>query len=151
MRVDWACPDSGRWPHLGARPLRHGLRFAVAVAAAPALTYWWLGNSPQTAQIGDLTGWGPVQYQSAGTGGRDHYGGWPEERDLCGQARDRRTQQSGDAVQTRTRRPFGEKVPVQFGAASVNLIEVKSGLQPGDRVIISDMSQHDRVAAIVLR
>lgn len=44
-----------------------------------------------------------------------------------------------------------KKVPVQFGAASVNLIEIKSGLQPGDKVIISDMSQHDGVAAIVLR
>jgi beta-lactamase regulating signal transducer with metallopeptidase domain len=43
------------------------------------------------------------------------------------------------------------KVPVQFGAASVNVIEVKSGLQPGDKVIVSDMSQYDGVAAIVLR
>jgi beta-lactamase regulating signal transducer with metallopeptidase domain len=44
-----------------------------------------------------------------------------------------------------------KKVPVQFGAASVNLIEIKSGLQPGDKVIISDMSQYDGVAAIVVR
>jgi hypothetical protein len=44
-----------------------------------------------------------------------------------------------------------KKVPVQFGAASVSLIEIKSGLQPGDKVIVSDMSQHDGVAAIVLR
>ena len=44
-----------------------------------------------------------------------------------------------------------KKVPVQFGAASVNLIEIKSGLQPGDKVIISDMSQYDAVAVIVLR
>jgi Zn-dependent protease with chaperone function len=44
-----------------------------------------------------------------------------------------------------------KKVPVQFGAASVNVIEVKSGLQPGDKVIISDMSQYDGVAAIALR
>jgi beta-lactamase regulating signal transducer with metallopeptidase domain len=43
------------------------------------------------------------------------------------------------------------KVPVQFGAASVNLIEIKSGLHPGDKVILSDMSQYDGVAAIVLR
>jgi len=43
------------------------------------------------------------------------------------------------------------KVPVQFGAASLNVIEIKSGLQPGDKVIISDMSQYDGVAAIVLR
>jgi beta-lactamase regulating signal transducer with metallopeptidase domain len=43
------------------------------------------------------------------------------------------------------------KVPVQFGATSVNLSEIKSGLQPGDKVIISDMSQYDGAAAIVLR
>ncbi len=44
-----------------------------------------------------------------------------------------------------------KKVPVQFGATSVNLIEIKTGLQPGDKVILSDMSQYDEVAAIVLR
>jgi beta-lactamase regulating signal transducer with metallopeptidase domain len=44
-----------------------------------------------------------------------------------------------------------KKVPVQFGATSVNLIEIKSGLQPGDKVIVSDMSQYDGTAAIVLR
>ncbi len=44
-----------------------------------------------------------------------------------------------------------KKVPVQFGATSVNRIEIKSGLLPGDKVIISDMSKYDEVAAIVLR
>jgi hypothetical protein len=44
-----------------------------------------------------------------------------------------------------------KKVSVQLGAASVNLIEIKSGLQPGDKVIISDMSKYDGAAAIVLR
>ncbi|HEY2014336.1 MAG TPA: M56 family metallopeptidase [Bryobacteraceae bacterium] len=44
-----------------------------------------------------------------------------------------------------------KKVPVQFGASSVQLIEVKSGLRPGDKVIVSDMSKYDGVAAIVLR
>ena len=44
-----------------------------------------------------------------------------------------------------------KKVRVELGAASVNLIEVKSGLRPGDKVIISDMSQYDGAAAIVLR
>jgi beta-lactamase regulating signal transducer with metallopeptidase domain len=44
-----------------------------------------------------------------------------------------------------------KKVPVQLGAASVNRIEIKSGLKPGDKVIISDMSQYDGAAAIVLR
>ncbi len=44
-----------------------------------------------------------------------------------------------------------KKVPVQFGAASVQLIEIKSGLQPGDKVILSDMSKYDGATAIVLR
>jgi beta-lactamase regulating signal transducer with metallopeptidase domain len=44
-----------------------------------------------------------------------------------------------------------KQVPVQFGAASVNLIEIKSGLRPGDKVILSDMSKYEGVAVIVLR
>ena len=44
-----------------------------------------------------------------------------------------------------------KKVPVQFGAASVQLIEIKNGLHPGDKVIVSDMSQYDAVASIALR
>ena len=44
-----------------------------------------------------------------------------------------------------------KKVAVEFGAASVQRIEIKSGLKPGDKVILSDMSQYDAVAAIVLR
>ena len=42
-------------------------------------------------------------------------------------------------------------VAVQLGAASVNRIEIKSGLQPGDKVILNDMSKYDGAAAIVLR
>ncbi|HUP05067.1 MAG TPA: HlyD family efflux transporter periplasmic adaptor subunit [Bryobacteraceae bacterium] len=38
---------------------------------------------------------------------------------------------------------YAQKVKVTFGRASVNTIEVKSGLMPGDRVILSDMSQYD--------
>jgi len=44
-----------------------------------------------------------------------------------------------------------KRVPVQFGATSVNLVEVKSGLQPGDKVIISDMAQYDGFGVITLR
>jgi beta-lactamase regulating signal transducer with metallopeptidase domain len=44
-----------------------------------------------------------------------------------------------------------KKIPVQLGAASINVIEVKSGLQPGDKVVVSDMSQYDGVGTIVLR
>src|SRR5436309_7087883 len=42
-------------------------RYAIACASllamtvAPALTYWWLGNSGQAARVGDLTDWGARQ------------------------------------------------------------------------------------------
>jgi beta-lactamase regulating signal transducer with metallopeptidase domain len=44
-----------------------------------------------------------------------------------------------------------KKVAVQFGTTSVQLIEIKSGLQPGDKVIISDMAKYDEVSVIGLR
>lgn len=43
------------------------------------------------------------------------------------------------------------RVPVTLGASSVNVIEVKSGLQQGDRVIVSDMSQFDQVERVRLQ
>ena len=39
---------------------------------------------------------------------------------------------------------YAGRVSVKLGRASVSNIEVIEGLQPGDRVILSDMSQHDR-------
>jgi HlyD family secretion protein len=35
------------------------------------------------------------------------------------------------------------RVPVRLGRASVNLIEIQQGLQPGDQIILSDTSQWD--------
>jgi multidrug resistance efflux pump len=46
---------------------------------------------------------------------------------------------------------FAERVNVQLGASSVNEIEVREGLQPGDVVILSDMSQWDGYDRIRLR
>jgi HlyD family secretion protein len=43
------------------------------------------------------------------------------------------------------------RVPVKLGRSSVNSIEVKEGLKPGDTVILSDMSEHDDVDAISLK
>lgn len=43
-----------------------------------------------------------------------------------------------------------ERVNVKFGRASVNTIEVLSGLKLGDRVILSDMSQYDSYQRIRL-
>lgn len=38
---------------------------------------------------------------------------------------------------------YANRTQVQLGRSSVNTIEIVSGLQPGDRVILSDMSQWD--------
>jgi HlyD family secretion protein len=38
---------------------------------------------------------------------------------------------------------YATRTPVQLGRSSVNTIEVIQGLVPGDRVILSDMSQYD--------
>jgi len=43
---------------------------------------------------------------------------------------------------------YATRAQIQLGRSSVNTIEIVNGLQPGDRVILSDMSQwdtHDRV------
>jgi HlyD family secretion protein len=43
---------------------------------------------------------------------------------------------------------YASRTPVQFGRSSVSTIEIVKGLEPGDRVILSDMSQwdtHDRI------
>jgi len=42
------------------------------------------------------------------------------------------------------------RVPVKFGRASVNAIEVVEGLKAGDRVILSDMSAQDQYARVRL-
>lgn len=38
---------------------------------------------------------------------------------------------------------YATRTQVQLGRSSVNTIEIVEGLQPGDRVILSDMSQYD--------
>ena len=45
----------------------------------------------------------------------------------------------------------GTRVNVKLGRASVNTIEVLQGLQVGDRVILSDMSQWDNYDRIRLK
>jgi HlyD family secretion protein len=46
---------------------------------------------------------------------------------------------------------YAERVNVQLGESSVNEIEVRDGLQPGDIVILTDMSQWDGYERIRLR
>lgn len=41
-----------------------------------------------------------------------------------------------------------ERVQVQLGRASVSTVEIRSGLEVGDRIIISDMTQHDDVSRV---
>lgn len=36
-----------------------------------------------------------------------------------------------------------KRVKVRFGAQSVNSVQILEGLQPGDHVILSDMSKYD--------
>lgn len=45
---------------------------------------------------------------------------------------------------------YANKVKVAFGRSSVNTIEIKSGLNVGDRVILSDMSNYDQYDRIKL-
>jgi HlyD family secretion protein len=45
---------------------------------------------------------------------------------------------------------YANKVKVTFGRSSVNTIEIRDGLQVGDRVILSDMSQYDQYDRIKL-
>ena len=43
------------------------------------------------------------------------------------------------------------RVPVKLGRTSVSTIEIVEGLQVGDQVILSDMSQYDAYARVRLR
>jgi HlyD family secretion protein len=43
------------------------------------------------------------------------------------------------------------RVRVRFGVSSVNTIEVRDGVQPGDHLILSDMSAYERVDRIRLQ
>ncbi len=43
------------------------------------------------------------------------------------------------------------RVPVQLGKSSVNTIQIVKGLQPGDRIVLSDMSAWDRYEKIRIK
>jgi HlyD family secretion protein len=43
------------------------------------------------------------------------------------------------------------RVTVKLGRASVNTVEILDGLQPGDKVILSDMSQYDTFDRVRLK
>ena len=43
------------------------------------------------------------------------------------------------------------RIKVQYGETSINTIQIKSGLQPGDKVILSDMSAYDKSDRVTLK
>jgi beta-lactamase regulating signal transducer with metallopeptidase domain len=43
------------------------------------------------------------------------------------------------------------RIKVQYGEISVNTIQIKSGLQPGDKIIVSDMSTYDKYDRVTLK
>jgi hypothetical protein len=43
------------------------------------------------------------------------------------------------------------RIKVQYGEASINTIQIKSGLQPGDKIILSDMSAYDKYDRVTLK
>lgn len=46
---------------------------------------------------------------------------------------------------------YAVRMTVQLGRSSVNTVEILSGLQPGDRVILSDMAQFDNVNRVRIK
>lgn len=46
---------------------------------------------------------------------------------------------------------YAERVQVEIGSTSVNSVEIRRGLNKGDRVILSDMSQHDGVSRVRIK
>jgi hypothetical protein len=43
------------------------------------------------------------------------------------------------------------RVPVELGRSSVNVIEIVKGLEVGDKIIVSDMSQYANVARVRIK
>ncbi|HYV97702.1 MAG TPA: HlyD family efflux transporter periplasmic adaptor subunit [Gemmatimonadaceae bacterium] len=46
---------------------------------------------------------------------------------------------------------YAVRTTVQLGRSSVNTVEIINGLQPGDRVILTDMSQYDQVDRVRIK
>ena len=43
------------------------------------------------------------------------------------------------------------RIKVQYGEMSVNTVQIRSGLQPGDKIILSDMSAYDKYDRVTLK
>lgn len=66
-------------------------------------------------------------------------------------ARPVRAQENATGSVLRVDGDRAERVNVQFGRASASAIEIRSGLAPGDRVIVSDDSAYDKFNEIKLK
>ena len=66
-------------------------------------------------------------------------------------ARPVRAQENATGSVFRVRGNRAERVKVEFGRASATSIEVRSGLAPGDRVIVSDDSSYDKYEEIEIQ
>lgn len=66
-------------------------------------------------------------------------------------ARPVRAQENASGTVFRVDGDRAERVKVQFGRASATSIEIRSGLAPGDRVIVSDDSAYDKFEEIKLK
>jgi HlyD family secretion protein len=66
-------------------------------------------------------------------------------------ARPVRAQENASGSVFRLRGDRAERVKVEFGRASATSIEVRSGLAPGDRVIVSDDSSYDKYDEIKIQ
>jgi hypothetical protein len=66
-------------------------------------------------------------------------------------ARPVRAQENASGTVFRVRGDRAERVKVEFGRASATSIEVRSGLAPGDRVIVSDDSSYDKYEEIKIQ
>jgi HlyD family secretion protein len=66
-------------------------------------------------------------------------------------ARPVRAQENAIGSAFRVNGDRAERVKVEFGRASASAIEIRSGLAPGDRVIVSDDSAYDKFSEIKLK
>jgi HlyD family secretion protein len=71
--------------------------------------------------------------------------------DVINVARPVRAQENATGSVFRVRGDKAERVKVEFGRASATSIEVRSGLAPGDRVIVSDDSAFDKYDEIKIQ
>jgi len=97
-----------------------------------------LGDLPAGA-VPDLSVDGTIQIERLDN---VHYSGRPAMTGGTGQVSLFKVSEGGDEA---------VRVQVELGRSSVNTIEVVRGLQPGDRIILSDMSAYSNADRVRIR